>query len=199
MILSRIRPIIEGAGSFTTAFIALAFLSDYVGSRTRVCVATQRIEFDTVSVSEEKSTVWNGLSLAVKDSLTWVFACMQEFYVSSHGLNGFFPSIVQGLRLSSQTKTLLLMAPPYLLAAAIALLVSVSSDRRTNRSLHVIGPTTNHAARYFFSFLYVPGAMASTGLIFSWASAVMSETPEKRAAGMEIACLKCQLGGVWSP
>ncbi|KAK1566368.1 major facilitator superfamily transporter [Colletotrichum navitas] len=214
--------IIEGAGSFAMAFIAMAFLPDFVGSKTGVCawlmsekellVAAQRIKEDRVSLPDENASVRHGLGLAVKDPRTWIFAGMQAFYVTSMGFNGFFPSIVQGLHFGSQTTTLLLTAPPYLLAAATSLVVCMSSDKRADRGLHVIGPvgvamvgfiitaaTTNHAARYFASFLYIPGAMSSMALIFSWSSTAMSETPEKRAAGMAIVCLTCQLGGVWSP
>ncbi|KAK2000711.1 major facilitator superfamily transporter [Colletotrichum falcatum] len=215
--------VIEGAGSFATAFVAMAFLPDFVGSKTGVCawlmterellVAAQRIEGDRVSVPGEKTaTIRHGLGLAVKDPRTWIFAAMQAFYATALGINGFFPAIVQGLRLGSQTTTLLLTAPPYLLAAAISILLCVSSDRRADRGLHVIGPaavaiagfvvtaaTTNHAARYFASFLYIPGAMSSIALIFTWSSTAMSETPEKRAAGTAIVCLTCQLGGIWSP
>ncbi|KAK1531197.1 major facilitator superfamily transporter [Colletotrichum paranaense] len=214
--------IIEGAGSFASAFAALAFLPDYVGSRTGMCswlmserelqVAAQRMAADRVSVPEETSSVWRGLGLAVKDARTWAFVCMMAFYLSSHGLNSFFPTIVQGFRLGSNTTTLMLTAPPYLLAAAVALCVAVSSDRRADRGLHIIGPvcvamlgfvisaaTTNRPARYFASFLYLPGAFASTGLIFSWAASVASETPEKRATATSIVCLLAQVGNIWSP
>ncbi|KAK1597295.1 major facilitator superfamily transporter [Colletotrichum navitas] len=214
--------IIEGAGSFASAFTAFAFLPDYIGSSTGVCswlmtdeellVAAQRMDADRVSVPQEKGTVWNGLSLAVKDVRTWIFVCMQAFYLSSHGLNSFFPTIVKGFRLGNNTITLLLTAPPYLVAAAVALCVAVSSDRRADRGLHIIGPvcaavvgfiitaaTTNRPARYFASFLYLPGAFASTGLIFSWAGSVLGQTPEKRAAATAIVCLLAQFGNIWSP
>lgn len=75
--------LIEGAGSFASAFTAFAFLPDYIGSKTGVCswlmserelqVAAQRMEADRVSVPEEKATVWHGLSLALRDTRTWVF------------------------------------------------------------------------------------------------------------------------------
>ncbi|KDN67543.1 putative major facilitator superfamily transporter [Colletotrichum sublineola] len=213
---------LEGAGSFASAFTAFVFLPDYIGSKTGVCswlmtdeellVAAQRMDADRVSAPQEKGTVWNGLSLAVKDVRTWIFVCMQAFYLSSHGLNSFFPTIVQGFRLGSNTITLVLTAPPYLVAAAVALCVAVSSDRRADRGMHIIGPvcaavvgfiitaaTTNRPARYFASFLYLPGAFASTGLIFSWAGSVMGQTPEKRAAATAIVCLLAQFGNIWSP
>ncbi|KXH30453.1 major facilitator superfamily transporter [Colletotrichum nymphaeae SA-01] len=164
--------IIEGAGSFASAFAALAFLPDYVGSRTGMCswlmserelqVAAQRMAADRVSVPEETSSVWRGLGLAVKDARTWAFlplesvdlkrdafstdldgasqVCMMAFYLSSHGLNSFFPTIVQGFHLGSNTTTLMLTAPPYLVAAVVALCIAVSSDRRADRGLHIVGP-----------------------------------------------------------
>ncbi|KAJ0156131.1 putative transporter [Colletotrichum tanaceti] len=103
--------IIEGVGSFASAFAAFALLPDYVGSKTGVCswlmsdkelrVAAQRMEADRVSVPQQKTTVWNGLRLAVRDVRTWLFVGMQAFYLSSHGLNSFFPTIVHGFQLGS--------------------------------------------------------------------------------------------------
>ncbi|OLN87958.1 putative transporter C1002.16c-like protein 1 [Colletotrichum chlorophyti] len=144
--------IIEGAGSFASAFAALALLPDYIGSGTGLCswlmseaelrVAAQRMEADRVSVpgGGVKTSVWRGLGLAVRDVRTWIFVCMQAFYLSSHGLNSFFPTIVKGFGLGSNTLTLVLTAPPYLLAAVVALCVAVSSDRRADRGLHIVGP-----------------------------------------------------------
>ncbi|TDZ25642.1 High-affinity nicotinic acid transporter [Colletotrichum orbiculare MAFF 240422] len=214
--------IIEGAGSFASAFVALAFLPDYVGSKTGLCswlmsegelrVAAQRMAADRVSVPEARNTVWQGLGLAVRDVRMWLFVCLNAFFLSSHGLTSFFPTIVQGFKLGSNTLTLVLTAPPYLLAAAVALCVAVSSDRRGDRGLHVVGPlcvamlgyivsaaTVNRPARYFASFLYVPGGFAPTGLIFSWAAGTLNETPEKRAAATAIVCLLAQFGNIWGP
>ncbi|KAI8287997.1 putative transporter [Colletotrichum sp. SAR11_57] len=80
--------IIEGAGSFASAFTALAFLPDYIGSKTGVCswlmseeelrVAKMRMDADRVSVPEEKGTVWHGLRLAVTDIKTWGFVSVDD-------------------------------------------------------------------------------------------------------------------------
>ncbi|KAJ0354819.1 hypothetical protein COL154_002154 [Colletotrichum chrysophilum] len=80
--------IIEGAGSFASAFTALAFLPDYIGSKTGVCswlmseeelrVAKMRMDADRVSVPEEKGTVWHGLRLAVTDIKTWGFVSADD-------------------------------------------------------------------------------------------------------------------------
>uniref|UniRef100_L2GHV2 Major facilitator superfamily transporter n=1 Tax=Colletotrichum fructicola (strain Nara gc5) TaxID=1213859 RepID=L2GHV2_COLFN len=214
--------IIEGAGSFASAFTALAFLPDYIGSKTGVCswlmseeelrVAKMRMDADRVSVPEEKGTVWHGLRLAVTDIKTWGFVCLNVFFLSCHGLTSFFPTIVQGFKLGSNTIALVLTAPPYLLAAVVSIGVAMSSDRRGERGLHIVAPlcvamigyiitasTINSPVRYFASFLFVPGAFAPTGLIFSWAASTLSATPEKRAAATALVCLLAQLGGIWGP
>ncbi|KAK1857299.1 major facilitator superfamily transporter [Colletotrichum chrysophilum] len=214
--------IIEGAGSFASAFTALAFLPDYIGSKTGVCswlmseeelrVAKMRMDADRVSVPEEKGTVWHGLRLAVTDIKTWGFVCLNVFFLSCHGLTSFFPTIVQGFKLGSNTIALVLTAPPYLLAAVVSIGVAMSSDRRGERGLHIVAPlcvamigyiitasTVNSPVRYFASFLFVPGAFAPTGLIFSWAASTLSATPEKRAAATALVCLLAQLGGIWGP
>ncbi|KAJ0387587.1 hypothetical protein COL922a_001961 [Colletotrichum nupharicola] len=214
--------IIEGAGSFASAFTALAFLPDYIGSKTGVCswlmsegelrVAKMRMDADRVSVPEEKGTVWHGLRLAVTDIKTWGFVCLNVFFLSCHGLTSFFPTIVQGFKLGSNTIALVLTAPPYLLAAVVSIGLAMSSDRRGERGLHIVAPlcvamigyiitasTVNSPVRYFASFLFVPGAFAPTGLIFSWAASTLSATPEKRAAATALVCLLAQLGGIWGP
>ncbi|KAK2754159.1 major facilitator superfamily transporter [Colletotrichum kahawae] len=214
--------IIEGAGSFASAFTALAFLPDYIGSKTGVCswlmseaelrVAKMRMDADRVSVPEEIGTVWHGLRLAVTDVKTWGFVCLNVCFLSSHGLTSFFPTIVQGFKLGSNTIALVLTAPPYLLAAVVSIGIAMSSDRRGERGLHIVAPlcvamvgyvitasTVNSPVRYFASFLFVPGAFAPTGLIFSWAASTLNATPEKRAAATAIVCLLAQLGGIWGP
>jgi MFS family permease len=75
--------IIEGVESFVAAMIAFALLPDHVDSESGSGrwlltpregeVASARIAADRVSVPEAKSSVWYGVSLAVKDYRTWIF------------------------------------------------------------------------------------------------------------------------------
>ncbi len=80
---------------------------------------------------------------------------------SAYGFNNFFPSIVKGMNLGNRTVTLVLTAPPYILATAVAFTVAWSSDRRKERGYHISAPmavacigfiisvsTLNIAARY---------------------------------------------------
>ncbi|KAL3449209.1 major facilitator superfamily domain-containing protein [Aspergillus insuetus] len=214
--------IIEGVGSFVAAMIAFALLPDYVDSesgsgrwlltpRERE-VAAARIAADRVSVPEAKSSVWYGVSLAVRDYRTWIFFIMLCSNHTAYGFNNFYPSIVRGFNLGSNTTTLLLTAPPYLFGAVVSFLVAFSSDKHNERGFHISIPmlvaiagfiisvaTLNVPARYFASFLYASGAFAANAMVYSWAASVLNETPEKRAAGTAIINLLSQFGNIWSP
>lgn len=75
--------IIEGAGSFFAAVIAIGLLPDYIDSTSGSTrwlltprereVAAARIAADRVSLSEADRSVWFGVSLAIKDFRTWIF------------------------------------------------------------------------------------------------------------------------------
>ena len=131
---------------------------------------------------------------------------------TAYGFNYFYPSIVQGFGLGSTTITLVLTSPPYLLAAVFCFGFGYSSDRRGERGFHVLIPmsvaaigflisasTLNVPVRYFASFLYICGCFSANAMVFSWASASLSQTAEKRAAATAIINLMSQLGNIWSP
>lgn len=196
-------------------------------------VAVERIRRDRVSLPEADSSVWNGLKLAVKDARTWVFvSCYPSVFVvegnmrltltpqvvmltanhSAYGFNNFFPTIVKGFKLGNNTLTLILTAPPYLLATVVAFLTAFSSDRRKERGFHISVPqgvacigfiisvsTINNSARYVAAFLYICGCFSSNAMVFGWASSTLNQTPEKRACATAIINLLSQLGNIWSP
>jgi hypothetical protein len=131
---------------------------------------------------------------------------------SAYGFNNFFPTIVQGFQLGNKTLTLVLTAPPYLLATVVAFLTAWSSDRRKDRGFHIAVPqavacigfiisvsTLNNAARYTAAFLYICGCFSSNAMVFSWASSTLNQTVEKRACATAIINLLSQLGNIWSP
>jgi hypothetical protein len=57
---------------------------------------------------------------------------------AAYGFNNFLPSIVQGFGFGARTTTLLLTAPPYLLAAIASLFICHTSDRRKQRGYHIM-------------------------------------------------------------
>ena len=131
---------------------------------------------------------------------------------SAYGFNNFYPSIVEGFGLGSSTITLVCTAPPYLLAAVIAVMVAFSSDRFQERGFHISVPlivaiigfiitvsTLNVPARYFASFLFIGGSFSVNALVYTWASATLNQTPEKRACATALINTIAQLGNIWSP
>ncbi|KAF5637920.1 major facilitator superfamily transporter [Fusarium sp. NRRL 52700] len=131
--------------------------------------------------------------------------------IAAYGFNSFFPTIVKGFKLGNTTLTLILTAPPYLVATATAFATAWSSTRRKNRGYHIAIPqavacvgfiisiaTLNNTARYAAAFLYICGCFSSNAMIFSWASSTLHQTPEKRACATAIINLLSQLGNVWS-
>ncbi|KAG5803729.1 hypothetical protein H9Q74_011683 [Fusarium xylarioides] len=214
--------ILEGAGSFVAAIIAFFVLPDFPGQKTGAMkwllsddeqkVAVERINRDRVSLPDADHGVFAGMMMAVKDLRTWVFVIMLTANHSAYGFNSFFPTIVKGFKLGNTTLTLILTAPPYLIATATAFATAWSSDRRKNRGYHIAIPqavacigfiisvaTLNNAARYAAAFLYICGCFSSNAMVFSWASSTLNQTPEKRACATAIINLLSQLGNIWSP
>lgn len=131
---------------------------------------------------------------------------------TAYGFNYFYPSIVKGFDLGSNTITLVLTAPPYLLATVCALAVAYSSDRLGERGWHISIPmltaaigfvisaaTLNIGVRYFASFLFICGCFSANAGVFSWASSTLNQSPEKKSAAVALINLLSQLGNIWSP
>ncbi|KAL1870424.1 hypothetical protein Daus18300_005110 [Diaporthe australafricana] len=214
--------VIEGAGSFIVAMVSFVLLPDYPGQKTGVSkwllndmeqkVAQERMLLDRAGQPEVEGSAWSGLRSAVKDVRMWVFTLMLLANHSAYGFNNFFPTIVKGFKLGNNTLTLVLTAPPYLVATFVAFAVAWSSDSRKERCYHISVPqavacigfiisvaTLNKAARYTAAFLYICGCFSSNAMVFSWALNTLSETPEKRACSTAIINVVSQLGNIYSP
>lgn len=131
---------------------------------------------------------------------------------SAYGFNNFYPSIVRGFNLGSNTITLVCTAPPYLVGALITFAMAYSSDRNNERRWHIVASMTvaiigfvisvatlNVPARYFASFLYIAGCFTGNSLVFTWGASTTSQTPEKRACATAIINVLGQAGNIWSP
>jgi MFS family permease len=215
--------IIEGSASFLAAALSMLVLPDFPESKSgsgkwlfseeEKKLSVDRILRDRVSsASVEDEGVRHGLKLAVMDYRTWVFSLMLCSNHSAYSFNNFFPSMLQGFKLGSRTMTLVLTAPPYLVATVIALGIALSSDRRKERGMHIAIPivfavigfiitvaTLDKGARYFASFLYVGGLFGSNSIIYAWASSSLNQTPAKRACATAIVNIMSQIGNIYAP
>jgi len=155
-------------------------------------LAVKRIERDTVGLAPRGST-WNGLRQAVQDPKAWLFVLMQNLHISACSFTFFFPTIVKAMGFSN-TKALLLTAPPYFVAGIFGIVIAWTSGHFNERTWHitatlllaVIGfvitvSTLDAAARYVASIIFATGAFGAGSVILGWLSATLSQTPEKKA------------------
>lgn len=177
--------ILASVGAFI-ALICLFILPDYPHSSTGSAmwsmtqemrdVAAARIVADRPSLEEAKGGAWHGLKLCLLDYKMYILGILNIGLSAAYGVSNFYPSIVRGFGYSD-TITLVLTAPPYLLAAIISLINARHSDIKTERGYHYIGAvgiacigyiiclgTTNGDARYGASFIFIGGMYTANPL-----------------------------------
>ncbi|CAO2652486.1 Nn.00g007690.m01.CDS01 [Neocucurbitaria sp. VM-36] len=146
--------------------------------------------------SAESQSFFNGLKLALMDIKTWVFTIMLLSVVSSASVTNFFPTVVKTLGYDN-IHTLLLTAPPYVLAVITTYANAWHADRTGERLLHVALPlcvgvaafilcaaTHSTAPRYVAMMLMVPGVYTGYVVALAWISNSMPRPPAKRAAAL---------------
>lgn len=204
------------------AMICLMLLPDYPHSKSgsayrwfmtedMLAIANARMAADRVSVAEAKGGPLRGLWMCIKDYKMWVITAMNIGISAAYGFSNFYPAIVRGFGYGN-IATLLMLCPPYLLAAIGSLINAWHSDKTRDRGWHFAGPvfvgslgfiiclaTQNGGARYGASFIYVVGMYTANPLISSWTSNSLGRTPEKRAVGIALVNILGQLGNVMAP
>ncbi|KAI8258563.1 putative transporter [Colletotrichum sp. SAR 10_98] len=132
--------IIQGVVTLIIAIIAFFILPDeplttrWLTPEERI-LANERILRDTVG-NTGQTTTWSGLIEAAKDPRVWLFTAMQHFHLGANGFKNFFPTAVETLGFS-ETVTLVLTCPPYLIAGIISIAWSWSSGRFNERTWHI--------------------------------------------------------------
>ncbi|KAF2683718.1 pantothenate transporter liz1 [Lentithecium fluviatile CBS 122367] len=146
--------------------------------------------------SSESQTFFHGFKLALADIKTWILTIMLLAVVSSASVTNFFPTVVKTLGYSN-VKTLLLTAPPYVLAVITTYLNAWHADRTGERFLHIVLPlcvgvaafvlcaaTHSIAARYVAMMLMVPGVYTGYVVALAWISNSLPRPASKRAAAL---------------
>jgi MFS family permease len=116
--------------------------------------------------------------------------------VSSASVTNFFPTVVKTLGYPN-IETLLLTAPPYVLAVITTYLNAWHADRTGERFWHIVLPlcvgvasfilaaaTTATAPRYVAMMLMVPGVYTGYVVALTWISNSLPRPPAKRAAAL---------------
>jgi MFS family permease len=146
--------------------------------------------------SSESQSFFHGLKLALLDIKTWILMIMGLAIVSSASVTNFFPTIVKTLGYSN-VKTLLLTAPPYVLAVITTYANAWHADRTGERFYHIALPlcvgvaafilcaaTHSTAPRYVAMMLMVPGVYTGYVVSLAWISNSLPRPAAKRAAAL---------------
>ncbi|KAH7353595.1 major facilitator superfamily domain-containing protein [Plectosphaerella cucumerina] len=194
--------IIQGALSILTAILAFYFLPNHPLTTSWLTpeqrqLAHARIEQDSTD-RREGTSVWKGLREAVTDWHLWALVAAYNFHLCSISFQNFLPTVIRELGFE-RTITLVLTAPPYILAAIVGLVLAWSSGRMNERTWHItickgiaiVGfiisvSTLNVGARYFSIYLFVAFSFGVNNIMLGWVSATCAQTNEKKAVALAI-------------
>ncbi|KIX08514.1 uncharacterized protein Z518_03170 [Rhinocladiella mackenziei CBS 650.93] len=207
--------ILQGAVTFVVAIVAAFTLPDEPLStrwltQSERQLAHDRILRDTVGNKAGTST-FEGLKEAAADPKLWIFVFMQHMHLAANGFKNFFPTAVETLGFS-ETITLVLTCPPYLIAGLISVLWSASSGKYNERTWHitvakaiavtgfVLGcATLNTGARYFAMVVFAIGTYAVNSIILGWVASTCGQTKEKKASSLAIVNTIANASFIWTP
>ncbi|GAM38009.1 hypothetical protein TCE0_033r08409 [Talaromyces pinophilus] len=173
--------------------------------------AVWRIEMEAgAGEAHEETTALKGFKLAIMDPKVWALVwCMGMSQAMGSTVN-FFPTIVGSLGFSKNI-TLLLTAPPYVLATIVFYIISYISDR-TNMILpvhlfslatavvaYVISICTLKLGGRYFAMMLMPCVVAGPQIfLYKTLNIHMARPYPKRAAGVAMINAIGGLSNVWT-
>ncbi|KAI0359688.1 MFS general substrate transporter [Trametes cingulata] len=195
---------IEGSITVAIGIMAIFLLPDYPHNTRWLTPAQRRLAQvrlaeDAGEADEDvaSDSALKGLIMAIKDPKVPIFAVMTCSQLLGLGFVNFFPTIAGTLGFST-TVTLLLAAPPWILATIVCCVNAWNADRTGERFFHVCTPwwgvilgyiigvsTMSIAGRYVAMFLMACG-YAGFALTAVWVSNAVPRPPAKRAAAIGI-------------
>ncbi|KAG7128979.1 MFS transporter prlL like protein [Verticillium longisporum] len=207
--------ILQGAVTFVIAIVGYFVLPDFPLATKWLTeeernLAHNRIELDTVS-NEGQTGLTKGLKEACRDPMVWIFCAMAHMHLAANGFKNFFPSVVKTLGFS-QTITLVLTCPPYLIAGAVTIAVSWSSGRFNERTWHItiskavatIGfvaaaAVNSVGGRYASMVIFTIGTYGVNSLILGWCGSTCGQTKEKKAVAIGMVTTIMNISFIWTP
>ncbi|OCF61388.1 nicotinamide mononucleotide permease [Kwoniella mangroviensis CBS 10435] len=170
-----------------------------------------RLELDRGSKdATDEVSVGTAFKMAVTDPKTWLLcACLQANYIAASVTN-FFPVVVNTLGFN-RTITLAITCPPYVLCCIAVIVNGWHSDKKSERTLHIIVPfiftvlgnviavaTTNVAARYFAMCILPSSFYSASIVILSWISSSVTGPAVKRAIIYAVINALCNTPNIWT-
>jgi MFS family permease len=208
--------IIEAGITVFVALCAILILPDFPHntkflSAEERAIAVHRLQEVNGSRDTERGGVLQGVRMAVTDYKVWLLALVIITKTSAGAVTSFIPTLVKTFGYG-KIETLLLVAPPYVFAAAVGLAISFSSDKRAERSLHIVVPiffamagyiiaasSMALAARYLSLFLMLGGVYGSYNVALAWISSTLPRPLEKRSAAIALINTVGNIAQIYSP
>ncbi|PPQ78121.1 hypothetical protein CVT25_015646 [Psilocybe cyanescens] len=166
-------------------------------SESRLAQARLSEDAGEADLDNESDSQLQGLILAVKDPKVLIFAVMTIAQLLGLSFVQFFPTLTQTLGFST-TVTLLLAAPPWIVASVVCCLNAWHADKTGERFFHIAGwwwgvilgfiialSTMSIAARYISLFFMACGYVGFA-MTLVWVSNAVPRPPAKRAAAIGI-------------
>ncbi|KAJ7730757.1 major facilitator superfamily domain-containing protein, partial [Mycena metata] len=216
----------SGCATICLGFLVMWMLPDYPRNtrwindkESRLAQARLAEDAGEADQDTQADSPFHGFKLAVADPLVWLFSMMLFFQHLGRSVGQFFPTLAKTLGFST-TITLLLTAPPWLVAGIFCVLSAWHADKTGERFFHIsvwvwammvgfiIGLCTmSVGARYFSMFLMAIGDVGCA-MTLVWAANSIPRPPAKRAAAIGIVNGMANLGTLvgsfawknkWSP
>ncbi|KAG6859955.1 hypothetical protein C0995_001273 [Termitomyces sp. Mi166 len=199
--------VIEGAITIVVGFITY-FIFPNFPDKNRFLSAEQtklvldRVEKDRGDSLPDKMT-WTKLRLHLSDWKIWVFALMLMCVTVPTYVSGYFAPIILASMGYNVRNSLLLSAPPGVIAALLSFVSAYISDRLRRRALLItiqtiltitglslIGYAESHGVRYFGACASVPGVLSYS------ANNVVTHT--KRSVSTAVIVAFAGVGGIFA-
>ncbi|KAL4786886.1 major facilitator superfamily domain-containing protein [Aspergillus varians] len=145
------------------------------------------------------SSIKEALYAVFTDKRIYLFILLQHASLLSQTFQYFFPSIVQTLEYNN-IQTLLITAPVWIATFFVSLIVTWTSGKTNDRSIHIISlmlvsivgciictASTNIGARFLGMFLMPMGAVSAYQIIIAWVANSFPRPLVKRSAAIATA------------
>lgn len=193
--------IIEGSVTVAISLASIFVLPDFPATTKWLtpeerALAMHRLHAYSGSTDEERGPLLQGLKMAAFDYKVWLLTLIVILKTSAGAITQFIPTLVRTFEFS-RVQTLLMTAPPFVFAAIVALVVSVSSDKLGERCMHIVVPLTfaligfiiaatteGLAPRYFSLFLALGGVYGCYDITYAWMSSTVRRQRVKYFAAL---------------
>lgn len=210
--------IIEGAITVFLGLMLIVFLPDFphnwrLLSPEMKAVAVRRLAIDAAEADVDDSgfkSQLEGMKLAFTDVRTYLFAIAYHFSTAAGGFQNFYPTLTSSLGYSN-TVSLLLVAPPYILVTLLSFVHCWFSDRIGVRFWFYMYPipltcagaiifmtTSSFGAQYVGLFLMTL-IWLKTATSYAWLSSSVSRPPAKRAVSVAFVNAVGNSASIWTP